>query len=400
MPLFRRSLFSVALVGTITSTIYCGMVVVAAMRFGLRRRREQRQPASFLPPVSVLKPLHGTEPGIERNIETFFEQDYPDFELLFCARHEDDEGLQLARRVGERYPRVAAKYVTCGDPIPRFHNAKVFSLAKLDSIAKNDDYITSDADVRVERDYLQRMVQYLRDPEVGLASCVYLGTAHPGAGLSSQLDAVGKSVEMTSGVLVADLIEGTKFALGATMAVRRKSFRQVGGFGDLGQFYADDFVLGNRLAEQGTGVLLATHVIRLMVQDSPFRLSFRNQLRWMQSTRRSRPWGHLGSGLTFSVPYGLLGLLWGLVSGKSGLGLLWLLVTVVNRWAQAAMILIVLGEPEWERGALLYPLRDLLGSALWMNSYLGENFYYRGKIYRLKHGGVVEGPEELAAKLR
>ncbi len=394
-----KSIFLVAAVGSVTSTIYCGMVVAAAVRFGLRRLREQRQPATYLPPLSVLKPLHGTEPGIERNIETFFEQDYPHFELLFCARYDDDKGLQLARRVGKRYPQVKARYVTCGDPIPRFHNAKVFSLAKLDSIAKNDEYITSDADVRVTPDYLQRMVQYLRDPKVGLASCVYLGTAHPGAGLSSQLDAVGKSVEMTSGVLVADLIEGTKFALGATMAVRRESFEQVGGFGELGQFYADDFVLGNRLAEQGTGVLLATHVIRLMVQDSPFWLSYRNQLRWMQSTRRSRPWGHLGSGLTFSVAYGLLGLTWGLLRGQVGLGLLWLLTTVVNRWVQAATILLVLGESGWEQGALLYPLRDLLGSILWVNSYLGERFYYRGKVYKLKEGGIVEGPEDARAQL-
>ena len=399
MPLFRRSLFSLALLGTVTSTIYCGMVVVAAVRFGFRRRREQMRRATYLPPVSVLKPLHGTEPGIERNLETFFEQDYPDFELLFCARYDTDEGLQLARHIGERYPAVRAKYLTCGDPIPRFHNAKVFSLAKLDAEAVNDEYITSDADVRVAPDYLQRMVQYLREPEVGLASCVYLGTAHPNAGLSSQLDAVGKSVEMTSGVLVADMIEGTKFALGATMAVRRESFQQVGGFGELGQFYADDFVLGNRLAEQGVGVLLATHVIRLMVQDSPFWLSYRNQLRWMQSTRRSRPWGHFGSGLTFATPYGLMGLLWGLMSGQPGLGLLWLLLTAANRWLQAATILRVLGEPEWEHGALLYPVRDLLGSILWANSYLGENFYYRGKVYRLKQGGVVEGPDEMRQHL-
>lgn len=394
MPVFRRTTLAFALFGTVTSTIYCGMVVVAALRFGRRRQREQSRPADYLPPVSVLKPLHGTEPGIERNLETFFEQDYPDFELLFCARYEDDEGLQLAKAVGERYPAIRAHYVTCGDPIPRFHNAKVFSLAKLDSVAKNSEYITSDADVRVAPNYLQRMVQYLQDPQVGLASCVYLGTAHPGAGLSSQLDAVGKSVEMTSGVLVADMIEGTKFALGATMAVRRRSFEQVGGFGELGQFYADDFVLGNRLAAQGTTVLLATHVIRLMVQDAPFWLSYRNQLRWMQSTRRSRPWGHLGSGLTFSVAYGLLGLLWAAVSGRAGLGVLWLTTSVVNRWIQAAVVLRVLGDPGWRRSALLYPMRDLLGSVLWANSYVGERFYYRGKVYRLKEGGVVEGPDE------
>ena len=393
MTVLLHILFWVAAVGSVTSSIYCGMVLVAAVRFGLRRRREQSAPADFLPPLSVLKPLHGTEPGMEHNLETFFEQDYPDFELLFCARQESDAGLQLAREVGKRYPNVDAKYVTCGEPMPKFHNAKVYSLAKLDSVARNDNYITSDADVRVTPNYLQRMVQTLKDPHVGLASCVYIGTAHENAGFASQLDAVGKSVEMTSGVLVADMIEGTKFALGATMAVRRKSFQAVGGFDELGQFYADDFVLGNRLAAQGTGVLLATHVIRLMVQDSPFWLSFRNQLRWMQSTRRSRPWGHLGSGLTFAMPFGLVGLLWGIASGHVVMGLLWFAAAVVNRWLQAGAILRVMGDPKWMHGAAIYPLRDFLGWVLWMGSYGGDNFYYRGKIYKLKDGGRVEAPE-------
>jgi len=234
---------------------------------------------------------------------------------------------------------------------------------------------------------------------VGLASCVYLGTAQGddarrGAGFASQLDAVGKSVEMTSGVLVAVMIEGcAKFALGATMAVRRKSFQDVGGFNELGQFYADDFVLGNRLAAQGTGVLLATYIIRLMVQDSPFWLSFRNQLRWMQSTRRSRPWGHLGTGLTFAMPYGLLGLLWGLLSGHPLWGLLWVVAMAMNRWLQAGAILTVLGDPDRLYNALIYPLRDVLGFLLWIGSYGGENFYYRGKVYKLKEGGRVESPE-------
>ncbi|HEY4357188.1 MAG TPA: glycosyltransferase [Acidobacteriaceae bacterium] len=390
MHILLKILFWIAATGSVTSSIYCLMVVVAAVRFGLRRRREKRTPTDFYPPLSVLKPLHGTEDGLERNIETFFEQDYPEFELLFCARQETDLGLQTARRVGERYPGVKAKYITCGEPIPAFHNAKVFSLEKLDSVARYDNFITSDADVRVEKNYLRETAQNFRDPHVALASCVYIGTPHQGAGLASELDAVGKSVEMSSGVLVADMLEGTKFALGATMVVRRQSFQDVGGFTELGQFYADDFVLGHRLAEQGKGVQLATHVIRLMVLDAPFWLSFKNQLRWMQSTRRSRPWGHLGSGLTFAMPFGLLGLLWGGLSGHWAEGLLWLLVMLVNRWLQAGAILLVLGDSGWKRATWIYPLRDLLGSVLWLASYGGDNFYYRGKVYKLKEGGMVE----------
>jgi ceramide glucosyltransferase len=400
MSLLLQILFWVAMFGTVTSTLYCLMVIAAAVRFWVRKRREDRVETIFLPALSVLKPLHGIEPGLERNIESFFEQDYPEFELLFCARQESDQGLQLARRVGARYPQVDARYVTCGEPTAKFHNAKVFSLAKLDSVATYSLFVTSDADVRVTKDYLRRMVQNLKDPRTGLASCVYVGTTDVGrteggakAGLSAQLDAVGKSVEMTSGVLVADMLEGTKFALGASMAVRKESFQTAGGFEELGQFYADDFVLGSRLAAQGVGVRMATHVIQLIVQDTPFGLSFRNQLRWMQSTRRSRPLGHLGSGLTFAMPFGLLGLAWGLLSGHAQVGVVWLALMVVNRWLQAGAILGVLGDEGWVRGMLLYPLRDLLGSVLWLGSYRGDKFYYRGKIYTLKHGGRVEEPQ-------
>jgi ceramide glucosyltransferase len=279
--------------------------------------------------------------------------------------------------------------------MPKFHNAKVYSFEKLDTVSRFDRYLTSDADVRVEKNYILRMVQNLKDPALGIASCVYIGTAYGGedANFASKLDAVGKSVEMTSGVLVADMIEGTKFALGASMVLPRQSFQRVGGFGELGQFYADDFELGNRLAKQGVPVKMATHVIKLMVQDQPFWLSFRNQLRWMQSTRRSRPLGHLGTGLTFAMPFGLLGLVWGIATGHPLGGLAWLGAMVLNRWLQAAFILGVLGDPDWWRNVAIYPLRDLLGSVLWLGSYGGERFYYRGRIYKLKAGGRVEAPE-------
>jgi ceramide glucosyltransferase len=392
MVFILRVVFFVALVGSITSSIYCGMVIAAGVRFGLRKRREEAAAAEFRPMVSVWKPLHGTEPGLERNLETFFEQEYPEFELLFCARHELDEGLQLARRVGTRYPQVKALYVTCGEPTAASHNAKVFSFARLDAVAGSDLVVTSDADVRVEPDYLLRMVQYLQDPKLGIASCVYRGTAYSGegAGFSTRLDAVGKSVEMTSGVLVADMLEGTKFALGATMATRRQSFRAVGGYAELGQFYADDFELGNRLARQGATVVMATHVIELMVQDQRFGESFQNQLRWMQSTRRSRPWGHLGTGMTFAVPFGLLGLVWGVVVGSPVLGVAWLAAMIANRWLQAGAILAVLEEPKWLWNVWIYPLRDLLGGVLWACSYGSDRFYYRGRTYVMKPGGRVE----------
>ena len=391
MILLLRIVFYVALTGSVTSTIYCLMVLIGAVRFARRKRREDRMPLSFLPPVSVLKPLHGMEPDLEENLRRFFELDYPEYELLFCARHAGDAGLRMAQRIAVEHPEVNARFLTCGEP--RFPNAKMWSIAALAQAAKNDVLVTSDADARVTPDYLKRCVQELADPRNELASCLYVGRTT--GGLAAQLDAVGKSVEMSGGIFVADMLEaGTRFALGVTMILRRGSFERAGGYEDLGQYYAEDFVLGQRLAMQGYGVRMANYVVRLMVLPQGLRASFRDQLRWMKSTRRSRPAGHLGTGLTYAVPFGVLGLAWGLVSGHWALGGLWVLSACVNRWLMAVVVLWALEDEEATKPALIYPLRDLLGFAVWIASYMGDRMQYHGGAYSLGVGGRFEPVEK------
>ncbi len=373
-----------AAAGTVTSTIYGVMVMVAAVRFGRKKRIEDARPMRYLPPVSVLKPMHGTEPGLEENLRRFFVQEYPEYEVLFCARHADDEGLQLARRVAAEFAEVPARFLTCGEP--QFPNAKMWSLAALGDAARYETLVTSDADARVATDYLARCVQVLGDGRTELASCLYVGRTT--GGFWAQMDAVGKSVEMTGGILVAEMVErGTKFALGVTMILKRQAFADAGGYEDLGQYYAEDFVLGNRLAEAGRGVRMSNHVIRLMVLPQGLRDSFRDQLRWMKSTRRSRPAGHLGTGLTFAVPFGMMGLLWGLVVGTPGAGVVWLLGTCAARGLMAAVVLWALDDEQRGWRTILYPVRDLLGGVVWVASYMGSRMQYHGGRYELDAGG-------------
>ena len=375
------------MLGSVTSTIYLGLVAVAALRFGARRRKAQAAAATYLPPISVLKPLHGREPNLDLNLRTFFEQEYPEFELLFIARHESDEGLRLARELAADYPRVHARFFTSGEP--KYPNAKMYSLGIVAEAARYEHLISSDADARVAKDYLRRCIQPLADPKLALSSCMYIGLADE-RNLPTILEAAGKSVEMGAGVLVSSMLEGTKFALGVTMALRRKAFLDAGGYEELGHFHAEDFVLGNRLAEQGQKVIMSPHVIGLMVPYTTLAVSLKNQLRWMQSTRRSRPAGHLGTGLTFAVPFGLLGLGACVAVHRPGLGVLWLLAMCVNRWLMAAVMLTALGEPKWGLQTLLYPVRDLLGSLIWVGSYLPLGMYYHGATYELTADGRLK----------
>ncbi len=382
-----------AYAGTFTSAIFCGLAVAAASRFARRKRYEASQPRQFAPSISLLKPLHGAQLGLRESIESHFRQQYASpYELLFCARHEIDEGLRIARDVASRYPEQRVRFIACGEPL--FPNPKMYSLSVMAEAATYPHLVTTDADARVRRDFLSRVVQPLRPDREQAASlvwCMYAGHVDPGGGFSAHLDAAGKTVEMGSGVLVADMLSGTDFALGVAMALEKSAFARAGGCQDLGSFWAEDFMLGNRLSAAGETVEISTHVIRLIVEDQGFRRSFRDQLRWMQSTRRSRPWGHLGTGLTFAMPFGLLGFTVEAVWGQWRAAWLLLGVAMLNRMLQAGVLMHVLESDRKAFYTLVYPLRDLLGSLVWCCSYLPADTQYHGTRFRIMPDGRLHG---------
>src|ERR1700737_2005651 len=185
-------LLFVGLFGLLTSSVYLVMVLAGARRFRLQALREGArlgERPEFLPAISLFKPLHGDEMGLESNLRTFFEQDYLQHvartgevtvengvsrvELLFCARSEADEGLEIARRVAADYPEITTRFVTSGAPWAA--NAKVCSLAAMAKIATHDLWAISDSDVRVAPDYLRRIVTPFADERVGCATCLYRG---------------------------------------------------------------------------------------------------------------------------------------------------------------------------------------------------------------------------------
>ena len=394
----------VGLFGLLTSSVYLGMVLVGARRF---RREAVRQDVclgkrpEFLPAISLFKPLHGNEMGLEANLRTFFEQDYLQHvaqagiataengvsrvEVLFCARSEADEGLEAARRVAAEYPEITTRFVTSGAPWAA--NAKVCSLAAMAKVATHDLWAISDSDVRVTPDYLRRIVMPFADEEVGCATCLYRGVVLKG-GLWSQLEAVGMTIEMSSGICADSLIEPVQFALGPTMVTRRARVEELGGFESMAEYCADDFVLGNWIAKNGHKVVLSGHVIDHMVLQSDFVDSMNHQVRWMKSTRFSRPKGHFGTSLTFGVPFGVMAWAGALLLGMPVLGWCALLGSVLGRSLQAWVVgRYVVREKRLWAAMVLFPLRDLIGLFIWALSYASNRIQWRGETYELVEGG-------------
>src|SRR5208283_565664 len=314
--LLQHLLWPIALFGSFTSTIFIGMVLCGVRRYrrrsGRSRERVLAVPAQNLPAVTILKPLCGMERELERNLESFFQQDYPDFEIVFGARNWDDPALRVVEKLCAKYPQVPTRTVVSGEPF--WPNAKVFSLTRMFAGITGSYFVISDSDVLVRPDFLRSVVPPLLDPKVGLVTCLYKGV--PAEDFCSQLEALGMSVEMSSGVMVADMMEGgMRFAMGAVMAVRRDALDTAGGIRSLADFCADDFVLGNRIAEAGYEVVLSHYKVGHVLASRSLRRTLGDQLRWMKSTRFSRPLGHVGSGLTYAVPFGLLAILLGLGHG-------------------------------------------------------------------------------------
>jgi len=378
-----RLLLLVAAAGLLTSTGYLLLVLFAGARFRRSQRRSVGVDGAF-PPVTLLKPLCGMEPRLEINLTSFFEQQYPSFEIIFGARRDDDPALDVVRRISSKYPSVPVKIVTTGEPLRP--NAKVYSLVKMYAHAAHDYLIISDSDVHVAPDYIADVVRPLRHSSNGMVTCLYRGVST--GGLWSKLEALGMSVEMTSGAIVANLMEGMKFALGPTMAMRRDVLDAVGGFEPLADYCADDYVLGREIAESGRQVVMSDHVIDHVVINRSFACSMRHQIRWMKSTRFSRRAGHAGTALTFAMPFGLLGLVaagalhhWTLGFGLFAAAYLnRVVMAVASGWG-------VVRDAQALRLAWLYPLRALMGFVFWCASYAGRDIEWRGDWYRLEQGG-------------
>jgi ceramide glucosyltransferase len=386
MHLIAYILLGIAIAGTVSSTVSFFLAVLGAIHF---RRSERQQRETYkgaeLPPVSVLKPVHGIESRLKENLESFFRQDYPAFEIIFAADEADDAALPLVREICARYPHIPTKIMVTGKP--PWPNAQNYCYHCMTDTAAHNILVTSDSDVEVAPNYLREVVAPLLDPKVGAVTCVFRGKS--AGGFWSDLDAIGQSVEFTAGVVTVNLLEGMKFGLGPTIAVRKDSLAKIGGFAAAREYLSNDFVIGNFIEKAGYRVVLSSHVVDHISPVMTFRKMWERQMRWAMGTRYSRPKGHAGSGLIFAVPFGILGLAAGLVLGYRSLGIALFAIALLTRMAECWIIgWWAAHDREALRWVLFYPLRDLHGFVVWCASYLGTpRRLWRDNRYDLLKGG-------------
>ncbi len=354
--------------------VYSLLSVVAAQRYLSIRPAGLR---SF-EPISILKPLAGLDLDLESNLRTFFEQDYPSFEILFAAREANDPAVEIVTRLQREYFTVSSRLLLTGEP--PYPNAKVFSLNQMLRAAANDLVLMSDSDIRVTPQLLRSAAAEFQDPMLGIATCPY--RAVPGPSFWSRLEATGMNTDFWTSALVARMIEGMRFAVGPTIVARRRVLESIGGFDRLKDYLAEDFVMGKFAADSGHGVILSSYVVEHHIGSATFQQNVAHRLRWARSTRRSRPAGYVGQLFTMPLPLAVLVCLaappcWPVLP-------IAFLIRAVAAYVVSRRVLHA--RINW----LLLPVEDLMNFCFWIGGFFGNTISWRGRRYRLFSDGRFE----------
>jgi ceramide glucosyltransferase len=371
----------IALIGcTLAANAYYLLSIFAGYRFFSKPEAAQR---GELRPVSIMIPLHGADFRAYQNYAELCRQDYPEYQIVFGVRDTEDSSIPIVEKLIADFPARDIALVISADTIGQ--NLKVSNLQNMLGRVKHEQIVIVDSDIRVSRDYLQRVLAPLSDPKVGLVTCLYRTAETPD--FAAKLEAVGITAEFAAGVLMAWMLEGVKFALGSTMATTRTRLEAIGGFYALADYLADDFMLGNLIEQSGYEVRLSQHVVETAMQPSGFAGMMRHQMRWARSTRISRPMGYLGLLLTYGTALALLNVA---VDRASIFSILLLAGTLIIRLTMGWVIGV-----HWLRDRILkkyfwlVPVRDVLSFLIWCLSWVGKEVEWRGRVFEVARDGKM-----------
>jgi len=352
----------------------------AALRFA----RRPIAASAERPAVSVLKPLHGVEPGLYDNLSSFLDQDYPGMQVVFGVRHRADTALPVARALIRENPERDIALVI--DPRASGTNLKVANLENMLPAARHEILVLADSDMRVDPRYLGAVTAPLQDSRTGLVTCLYKGVPH--GGLWSQLGAMHINFGFLPSALLGSMLGVGGGCFGATIALRRTVLERIGGFARIRNELADDHRLGDAVRDHGFATVLSPYIVENHVTEPSFASLWQHELRWARTVRAMAPYGFAGSVVTHTVVLTALAVA---ASGLSELAWWFVLVSLLLRWLTAGIIARSLALPTG--GLWLLPLRDVLSFVVFLGSFCGRSVLWRDQLFRVEPGGrmTVEG---------
>lgn len=364
------------LLAAVAPLAYYVLSSLAAWRF-FRRERARVLP-DFTPPVSLLKPVRGVDFGSYENFSSFCRQDYPDYELLFVVNDASDPAVALIERLMAESPRRNIRIFSGAEPLGA--NRKISNLCRIAPEARHNILVISDGDVRVGPRYLREVVAPFADAQTGLVTCFYRGIAE--RNLFAELEAIGAASDFFAGVLMAGLLEGVTFALGATMVTTKAWVARMGGFEALVNLHSDDYELGHRIFQQGGRIALSREAVWTMYPEQNFQGYVNHQVRWARTVRLCRPLSYAGLLFTHGLPWAVAA---ALAAPTKAIAAAYLGAYLVLRLAQAWMVGVWgVGDEVLRRRLWLVPLRDAGNFFIWLWSFASNRIVWAETEFEIR----------------
>jgi ceramide glucosyltransferase len=377
-----RPLMAVAGFATLgLAACYAIVALIAVLAWYVRRAKPKALP---LPPVTVLKPLCGAEPGLYDNLRSFCSQAYPEFQVIFGVRDPSDTALPIVRRLAAEFPAVSMDIVV--DPRLHGSNLKVSNLINMLAQARHDVLVMADSDARVGAEYLAQVVAPLTDRQVGMVTSIYHGI--PTAPLWSRLGAMYINEWYVPAVLIAWLFGHRGYASGQTLCLRRDTLEALGGFESIADQLAEDYRLGERVRALGLRIVLSRYLVDAEHHEPDLESLARHELRWMRTTRVLRPRSFRWLFITFSLPLALVGILLSCAEGMSATAWILFGTTVAARLLLHLVHRLCSGRAMWS-DLWLVPMRDALLCWIWCRSFSTSHVTWRGQEFDVGRDGVM-----------
>lgn len=367
-------------------SLFIGLVTHACAGIVLRRKHL----GGPTPPISVLKPLKGTDPHLFDNLASIARQDYPEFEILFGCEDAMDPALAVARKVQRAHPEVPMTLVAGGSSVG--YNPKVNNLAQLAKVARHDWILVSDADVRADAVYLRSVAAETADPRVGLVSNVIAGVQDESLGAT--LDCLHLNGFIASSVCGAEVLAGHPCVVGKSMLFRKSDFVELGGFGLVKDVLAEDYVLGQAYHQAGFKVALSGHPIRAICGTRSVEAFFKRHLRWSQM-RRHISLTYFGEPLLLPMVWLVPALLLSLSHGRAlshtdaFVSLAALAAIATKVFADAWLALRLRGSTPAVSDLALLPLKDALILLAWFVAWFKNTAEWRGNDFHIGSGSSL-----------
>lgn len=362
-------------------TLYC--IGIWAARRHTSRRSAVVDPR-LLPSVTLLKPIKGLEEELEENLRSFFRLSYPaPIQIVFAATDADDVGLQVARRVSREFPEVATRFVIAD---PDFGlNPKVANLQGAIQAAMYDWVLQTDGNVRVEPDFLTRLMSETIVNDADLTTSIVVGEGEQS--FAAVLDNLQLTAFTGPAVCIAQQVAGITCVIGKSMLLRRSDLRELGGLSVVKDVLAEDFVLGETYQRAGKRVLLSNVRARNINVHSSVERFLSRHTRWLKMRAVVSVPGFIADLLANPVPFALTA---SVMSGFDlrvvvGTFLLVAFKTLADAWLVKRMRGTAM---RWQH-SLVSPVRDLLLAGAWFYSLFSRTTEWRGQRFRLGAGSTL-----------